>query len=248
MIENLEAPSQIVVDGFESFEWSQYFPINLNIAIEKGNDFFWYFTDSEMRRKGTMTIEQKRRRQELESQLGRPDPKAIEKGMMELLEVVLKDRDKALVYSDYHQAYPRAIKQIDCEIEHLKTPGKEHRDQNNNLWEVNLVDLLIRHTSSNHKRETLAWSKRRQGAAERLAIFLVWRNYIQRRREKDRASPTPAMEKGLTTEPLTPDGILDGRLFRTQAELPPRWAQYYDRMVETRALDTNTRHELKYNY
>jgi transposase-like protein len=248
MIAGLKAPSQIVVDGFESFEWSQYFPINLNIAIEKGTDFFFYFTDSEMPRKGSMTQEQRRRREELERELGRPDPKAIEKGMKELLEVTLEGQDQATVFSDYHQAYPRAIRQLDCQIKHLKTPGKEHRDKNNNLWEVNLVDLLIRHTSSNHKRETLAWSKRRQGAAERLVIFLVMRNYVQRRREKDRASPTPAMEKGLTTEPLTPDGILDGRLFRTQAELPPRWAQYYDRMVETRALDTNTRHELKYNY
>jgi transposase-like protein len=248
MMAGLTPPDHIVVDGFESFEWSQFFPINLNIAIEKGTDFFLYFTDSEMRRKGTMTEEQKLRRQELERKLGRPDPKAIEKGMKELLEVVLKGQEQATVYSDCHKAYPRAISQLDCQIKHLKTPGKEHRDQNNNLWEANLADLLIRHTSSNHKRETLAWSKRRQGAAERLIIFLVWRNYVQRRREKDRASPTPAMAKGLTTEPLSVDSILEGRLFRTQAELPPSWDMYYDRAVETRAIPNNTRHELKYNY
>jgi len=35
---------------------------------------------------------------------------------------------------------------------------------------VNLADLLLRHTGANHKRETIAFSKRRQGALYRVAI------------------------------------------------------------------------------
>ena len=52
-----EAPPfrEIVVDGFESFEYSQYFPIHHHVAVEKGTDFFIHFTDSELRRKGRMT-------------------------------------------------------------------------------------------------------------------------------------------------------------------------------------------------
>ncbi len=42
--------------------------------------------------------------------------------------------------------------------------------------------------------------------------------------------------------------ILNGRIFRTQMELPPRWAEYYDRKVQTRALEMNRRHELSYAY
>jgi hypothetical protein len=34
----------------------------------------------------------------------------------------------------------------------------------NPLFPVNLADLLLRHSSANHKRETIAFSKRRQGA------------------------------------------------------------------------------------
>ncbi len=113
---------------------------------------------------------------------------------------------------------------------------------------LNLADLLIRHCSSNHKRETIAWSKRRQGAADRLAIFLVWRNYVKPRREKERGSPTPAMMKGITDRPLTPEEIFSERIFRTHADLPPRWAEYYDRAVETRPLRVNRKHELKYAY
>jgi hypothetical protein len=240
--------TEVVVDGFESFELSQFHPTHHHVAVEKDTDFFAYFTDSELRRKGRMTEAQKRRRQQLERTLGRPDPKAIEKDMREVLEVVLAGAGKAVVYSDDHHAYRRSIKKLSGQIEHRVTPGKAHRDRNNSLWEVNLLDLLIRHCSANHRRETIAWSKRRQASAERLVILLVWRNYMKGRREKERGSPTPAMERGMLAQPLTVDELLSERIFRDEVEMPPRWAEYYDRAVVTRGLPVNRRHELKYAY
>ena len=238
----------VVVDGFESFELSQYHPIHHHVAVEKETDFFVYFTDSELRRKGRMTSVQKRRRQELELLLGRPDPKAIEKDMRELLEVVLGDQGWALVHSDDHPAYRRSIKKLKIVIDHRVTPGKNHRDRHNSLWEVNLLDLLIRHCNANHRRETIAWSKRRQASAERLAILLVWRNYMKGRREKERGSPTPAMVRGMMDGRLEIEELLEERLFRTRIDLPPRWSEYYDRAVRTRGLERERRHELKYAY
>jgi hypothetical protein len=248
MIQGLGPISQVVVDGFESFEYSQYFPIHHHVAVEKDTDFFIYFTDSPLRRKGRMKPEQKKRRDHLESRLGRPDSKAIERDMKELLEVTLKGSMSAVVYSDDHRAYLRSIRQVDCRVRQEITPGSDHRDQNNSLWEVNLLDLLIRHCSSNHKRETIAWSKRRQGSAERLAIFLVWRNYMKGRREKERGSPTPAMVKGLADRPFEPRDILEDRIFRSHMELPPRWAEYYERAVATVPLGKNRKHELSYAF
>jgi hypothetical protein len=248
MMKSSPPVKDVVVDGFESFELSQYFPIHHHTAVEKETDFFVYFTDSELRRKGRMTRAQKKRRSELEKMLGRPDPKAIEKDMKELLEVVLEGNEEAVVYSDEHPAYLRSLKQIETYIDHRITPGKEHRDKNNALWEVNLLDLLIRHCCANHRRETIAWSKRRQASAERLVILLVWRNYMKGRREKVRGSPTPAMERGMMGQPLEIGNLLEKRIFRTRTEIPQRWAQYYDRVIETRALVVNRRHELNYAY
>jgi hypothetical protein len=245
---NTPAAREIVVDGFESFEFSQYFPIHHHVAVEKGSDFFIYFTDSELRRKGRMTKYQKRRRQELEQQFGRPDPRAIEKDMRQTLEVALNGRPSATVYSDDHRAYRRSIKGLAMRIDHRVTSGSAHRDKNNSLWEVNLLDLLIRHGNANHKRETLAWSKRRQGSSDRLAILLVWRNYMKGRREKVRGSPTPAMKRGAMDHPLEIEELLGERIFRSRCELPPRWSKYYDRQVVTRALKNNRRHELKLAY
>ena len=248
MTEGANPSTEVVVDGFETFENSQFYPFHHHVAVEKGTDFFIYFTDSPLRRKGRMTKLQKEKRVILEDLLGKPDPKAIVKDMAELIRVSVGSAESATVYSDDHKAYPRSIKRVDCKILQDITPGSDHRDSNNSLWEVNLLDLLIRHSSSNHKRETIAWSKRRQGSAERLAIFLVWRNYMKGRREKERGSPTPAMVKGLTDRKLEVEDILSERIFRTRMELPPRWAEYYDRAVETRALPVNRRHELKYAY
>ena len=248
MMKNSPPVHEIVVDGFESFEFSQYFPIHHHVAVEKDSDFFIYFTDSELRRKGRMTGHQKRRRRKLELELGRPDPKAIERDMKELLEVSLPDQTAATVFSDNHPAYKRSIRALIPTIDHRITPGAAHRDKNNSLWEVNLLDLLIRHCNANHKRETIAWSKRRQSSAERLAILLVWRNYMKGRREKVRGSPTPAMERGMLDRPLEIEELLKRRIFRTRCELPARWSEYYDRQVTTRALGKNLRHELKMAY
>ncbi len=239
---------EVVVDGLESFEYSQYYPIHHHVAVERDTDFFIYFTDSELRRKGRMTVYQKRRRKNLELEFGRPDPKAIEKDMRQLLEVALPDQATATVFSDDHPAYRRSIKTMTTKIDHRITPGSAHRDKNNSLWEVNLLDLLIRHNNANHKRETIAWSKRRQSSADRLAIFLVWRNYMKGRREKARGSPTPAMQRGMMDQPLGIKDLLEKRIFRTRCKLPPRWSEYFDRSVITRALQENRRHELKMAY
>ncbi len=227
--------ARIVIDGFVSFEHSQYRPFHHHVAVEKGTDFFLYFTDSEVRRSGAMTSAQKRRRSDLEKLYGLPDPQAVRKDVRELLEVVVGSQQEVTIYSDDHKAYPRAMRGLAPRIRHRVTSGKERRDHRNPLWEVNLLDLLIRHSSANHKRETIAWSKRRQCSAERLAIFLVWRNYMKGRREKARESPTPAMVRGMVERRFTVGDILEERIFPSRVTLPSRWRQYHDNAVVTRS-------------
>jgi len=236
----------LVIDGFVTFELSQHYPFHHHLAVEKGTDFFAYFTDSPVRRSGTMTKQQKRRREELERQHGRPDPGAVRNDVRELLEVVIGGQPEALIYSDEHRSYPAAMRGVAPHIRHHVTSSRDHRGAQNQLWEINLLDLVIRHSSANHKRETIAWSKRRQGSSERLAVLLVWRNYMQGRREKSRGSPTPAMGRGMTDHRLTADEILKERLFATRIELPSRWGAYYRREVRTIALANQREHRLSY--
>jgi transposase-like protein len=237
-------PQDIVIDGLETFEYSQFFPLHHNLAIDNASGALLTFTDSPLRRKGCMTARQKARREELEATLGRPDPKAVQTGIRDLLSPLLDGVESVTIRSDDHPAYVRAMRDLNCRIRHEVTSSKERRDNRNPLWEVNLADLVLRHASKNHTRETIAWSKRRQCSSERLAVFAVWRNCVQWRREK-RKRETPAMVAGWCDRKLEPTDVLRRRLFVSRIELPPRWQEYYWGQVETPALGINRRHELK---
>jgi len=242
-----DAPSEsFAVDGFETFERSQDIPVHFHLAVGAISHFIHAFTDSELRRKGRMTAAQRRRREERERTLGRPDPQSIEREMAELVALVVPSGGEAVILSDEHPAYPRAFRRLpDRQLVHETVPSRRARTPQNPLFPVNLMDLLIRHSSANHKRETIAFSKRRQSAAERLWILLVWRNYLKSFSER-RRDATPAQRLGLTSRKLTVDDVLAERLFPTRTQLPARLARYYWRLTPTRGLTNPRRHTLRY--
>ena len=236
----------VALDGFESFEYSQYFPCHFNNLVGKASHFFYLFTESPLRRKGRMTAHQLRQRTRLEARLGRPDPKAIQKGVAELLRLATKPGQSLELHTDDHPAYLRAIRSLpDLKVRHLITPSVERRTPKNPLFPVNLLDLLIRHGSANHKRETIAFSKRRQGAIERLAILQIWRNFIKPFSER-RGGGTPAQRLGLLDRALSVGDILRRRLFKSVVGLPETLARYYRREVMTAALPANRTNRLSY--
>jgi hypothetical protein len=239
--------TEIAIDGFETFEWSQYFPFHHNVAVDVPSGYFLYHTDSPLRRKGRMTARQKARRASLEAVLGKASPRAVEVGVRDLLAPVLSCNPGLTVRSDDHRAYPRAIAAHGIPVRHHVTSSRERRDERNPLWEINVLDLVIRHSTAAHKRETIAWAKRRQASIEKLTIFQVWRNYIKRRREKG-GRVTPAMELGLTSRPWRHRDLLQERLFFDRIPLSVRWQDYYRRAVKTTALPLNRTHSLHYAF
>jgi transposase-like protein len=242
-----KAPGEpLVVDGFESFEFSQYTPVHFHLAVGARSHFVYGFTDSELRRKGRMRRAQRERRAQLEARLGRPDPRSIEREMAALLELVVPPGAALELRSDEHPAYPRALRRLpDRAFRHAVTSSREPRTVRNPLFPVNLVDLLIRHSSANHKRETIAFSKRRQSAAERLAVLLVWRNTMKSFSEK-RQDASPAERLGLLPRRLGVEDVLAQRLFPTRIALPARWAAYYWREIPTRRIPNPARHRATY--
>ena len=282
LLEKVPLREPVVIDGFETFEYSQYFPCHYNLAVGQESWFLYHFTDSPLRRKGTMTRAQRKRRGDLETALGRPDPKAVENGIFELLRVVLdrtplgtagQIRDEVAsplppshppstpfstpssspsppivrVHSDGHPAYERAVRRLrrtldlpaakgeNPLLEHHQTPSTDPRTRANNLFPVNLADLLLRHSGADHRRETIAYDKRRQGGLERLAVFAVWRNTIKWRRE-NHPGETAAMTAGVAKRRLRWAEVFARRQFPRERELPGPWWDYYWRRVKTLAL------------
>lgn len=244
--QRLQLHEPLVVDGFESFEYSQYFPCHFNVAVGARSHFIYAFTDSELRRKGRMTDAQKLRRAELERGLGRADPKAVEKEMAELVRLVPTADGEMQIWSDEHRAYPRAWLRVpELRIEHVVTSSKAPRTCVNPLFAANLLDLLIRHSSSNHKRETIAFSKRRQNAAEKLWILVVWRNFVKSWSER-RRDPPPGVRLRLIERALSLQQILRERLFPSRIRLPQRLMRYYRRQTMTRPIREPRLHQLTY--
>lgn len=257
LLQGKELREAIAVDGFETFEYSQYFPFHINFAAGADSWFLYHFTDSPLRRKGSMKPAQKKRRAQLEKLHGRPDPKAVEKAMAELLKSVLSHLapgETLVLHSDDHPAYRRALRRLKREephlapIDHHVTSSQQRRTADNPLFPVNLADLLARHASANHRRETIAYSKRRQAALERAAIFTVWRNCIKKRRENG-GEESAAMRAGVLRRMLRWGELLRRRLFPGHVSLPGVWAQYYWRKVQTAVLgEHQVSHDCRYAF
>ena len=225
----------LALDSFVSFEYSQFFPCAFHFAAGRASHFFYGFSDSELRRSGRMTPRQKRRRAQLEARLGRPDPRSVEREVARLLGVIAPEPQHLELHTDEHTDYPRALRHLlHLQVEHRTVSSRAARTPRNPLFEVNLLDLLVRHCGANHRRETIAFSRRRQAAVERLWLFLFWRNYSKQFSERARDG-TPAMRLGLLDRPLTLEEALRDRRFATRVVVPELWRRYYDRAVHTRA-------------
>jgi hypothetical protein len=239
-------PQEVLeLDGFLTFEYSQYWPFEINVMVGSTSHFLYGFTPSELRRSGRMTAAQRRRREQLEKEHGRPDPIATRRAVETLVRLVAPEPSALTIQSDEHAAYPRAFRSLPHAISHRTVSSRRCRTWNNPLSRVDLLDLLMRHSGSNHKRETIAFSKRRQAALERAAVFQVWRNFMKRTHERRRNSPSPAQALGLADRLLRVDDVLEGRLFPSRIRMPAVLADIYWRRVSTRQIQPGTTHALR---
>ena len=106
------------------------------------------------------------------------------------------------------------------------------------------MDLLLRHNGANHKRETIAFSKRHQSVIERAAWLLAWRNYCKPISER-RGGPTPAMRLGIESHGWSVEELLRARRFVSRIGLPECWRDYYWRGIGTPGIRHPQRHALK---
>jgi hypothetical protein len=235
-----------VLDSFQSFERSQYHPTLFHVLAGQESHYTHGFTDSEVRRSGRMREGQRRKRARLEARHGRPDPRSIEREVAKLLEIVTAGATHLVLHSDEHQDYPRALLRLrHLVVTHKTTSSRVARTSRNPLFAINLLDLLIRHSGANHKRETIAFSKRRQSAADRLWLLIAWRNYVKSFSERKRDA-TPAMRAGVCARRWSVKGMLSERLFPSRIALPQRWARYYWGLTPTRCLPRVRTHDLRY--
>jgi transposase-like protein len=236
----------VVLDGFRSFENGQYWPFDLNLLVGRSH-FIYGFNDAELRRSGTHTPAQLRKRAWLEKRFGRPRPQATRDAVRELVARIVPAGSRVELWSDEHPSYPTAFRRLrNRQIDHETVSSRRSRTARNPLHPVNLADLLLRHTGANHKRETIAFSKRRQGALYRAAIFAVWRNYVKCSSERHR-TPPPGVMVGAIPERMRVEELLAERRFPWRENEITGWLErcYFGR-IPTRSIPKGRQHVPRY--
>jgi len=237
----------LALDSFVTFAYSQYFPLHFHFVIGRDSHFAYGFLESDVRRSGTMTRPQRARRELLESTLGKPDPKAREMDVAEILRITANGVGRLDLTTDEDQAYPRAIRRSGLRVNHPTISSKQRRTTGNPLFAVNLHDLQIRHASANHKRETIAFSKTILGAVERMWLHLAWKNYVKPFSEKTQGA-SPAQRAGVSDRKWTFQQIFKRRRFPERIQLPGRWVEHFKGEVQTRVYGSSKRKPLAFAY
>ena len=97
------------------------------------------------------------------------------------------------------------------------------------MFPVDQLHQLLRHSCSDHKRETIAFGRRLESILGRAHLIAVWKNFIKARSERRPDPSTPAMKVGLATQPWIWERILSRRLFSTREAVPEIALKLYEK-------------------
>ena len=189
---HIRPDEDLVLDGFETFSKSQFYPNNVNIIVGSKSEFIYGMGFSQLRRKGAMTAKQKQKRSELEDQYGKAPPNAIEMSVASLLEDLIKllhenNLTDVKLKTDEHKAYVRAFKRVpaasDC-LKHEQYSSRKARTPANQLFAVDYCDRQVRKDLANHVRESVQFARCPSAMMTRMSLYQMYHNYIMPRRVK----------------------------------------------------------------
>jgi hypothetical protein len=243
----------LVLDGLRTFAGSQYEPLDLQTVVGAETGYVWDIEAAPLRRSGAMTRRQRLERARREKRLGQPDPearRAATEAALSRLWAVRPRGSPLRLRTDREPGYARAIDDVGrrMEVVHETTSSRRRRDSRNPLWRVNHLHRLMRHSLSNQKRETLAFSKRLGGLLDRALTYLVWHNNTKglSERSRRRAAETPAMRLGLDTRARRGEELFAWRRFPLRSGLTKPFRALYEASTRARPLERVVVERLRY--
>ena len=97
------------------------------------------------------------------------------------------------------------------------------------MFPVDQLHQLLRHTCSDHKRETISFGRRLESILGRTHLIAVWKNFIKARSERTPDRTTSAMRLGLTDAPWSWDRLLTRRLFPSREPISSSGRRLYEK-------------------
>lgn len=240
----------IVYDDFESFCVSQDLPCGFGTPVGQLSWFVYGLDHAPHRRTG------RRRRAGKQPRHPPPDPArgAYARAFRRTLDLLLARQPATAtlnLVTDDHPGYRAALRSHPerPRVRHRvypnpsRRPSAEARRRDREMFPVDLLHSLMRHSLAHHRRETIAFGRRLNALLERGFLMAVWRNWIKHRSERRPTAETPAMRLGLADRPWSWTRLLARRLFPWRLELPAPWMTVYRRRLITAEIGPNTRHE-----
>ena len=183
---------EVCVDGFVSFDVSQFFPNELTFSITSHSRFILDLSHASRRRSGPMTEPQRLKASALYARW-KPEPRAIARTFRDILDSLAIDRPPSplhplLIISDdkpeYHHVLIRHSLFLTQDqahrVVHRTVDSRLPRTWNNPLFASNYLDRELRKDSANHRRESTCFTRNVANGLSRLACYIAWHNYRKR--------------------------------------------------------------------
>ncbi len=217
---------EIVYDGFETFQYSQYDPCHVNTAVGKDSFFQYDLNYAPLNRKGCMTPAQKLENDRQLEIYGKYPSDAIEEKTIILFKrLLLRSKNGLLICCDKHSAYQRAADKVGHSLRLSLTSSKELRDASNPLFAINHLHFTYRQHTAAHQRQTCSFHKNEAGLMDRMILFQLFKNYMVPRFVRKNAfiknahTESPAMALKLVDKLMSVDEFYSKRLMSGHAEL-----------------------------
>jgi len=258
-LEAAEIREPVVLDDFVSFVGAQFYQLAVPTAVGQSSAFVYRLDHALHLRGGRLNPHQRRRRDALLRRHGRPSAGARTRAVVRVLRALLAQSRTLRLVSDGCPLYDRALQQLQAQrrVEHRRFPNPPRgpkgaprspaaRERDLQMFEVDQLHRLVRHSLAHHRRETIAFSRSVNGLVERLHLLAVWRNLVKRRSERRPHRATPAATLGLTTGRWSWAQVFAQRLFVGHLPLTDDDQQIYRRQTPTPMLHVQRPHDPVY--
>ena len=253
-LRELTLSEPVIVDDFDSFAGSQYFPCTLPTATGSDSWFFYGFAFARERRRGSMSPIQQKRRAGLERLHGRPPRGGVTAAFRSLLRGLPTARNRLHLVADDDPAIRRAAGTLPhVHLSAHTNPPRgpkgsprtlQARRRDRAMFPNDQLHRFLRHSEAAHRRETIAFGRSYNGLVDRMALFVVWRNLVQARSERHPTDGTTAMRLRLTKVPWEWSQVLAERLHPARVQADEDVMGHYRRKLVIPSLPNETRHTL----
>lgn len=201
------------LDEEETYEGASIRTVTLPVCIERDSRLLITTGTGRIRRLAPLGSARRERQDREEATLGpRPDESrtVVEQALHRLRRVV--PTGPVLLETDEKSSYAVIARSLFGDrLRHEQTSSRLERTTRNPLFPINHTLAMSRDNNGRLRRRSWLVSKCRHWLQRQLHVFVVYRNYVRRRFNRDGQEHTPAHQLGLLPRALRPSEVLRWR-------------------------------------